>query len=1300
MSEEKIKELLEFLGFKHSIDNELVYSKKYIKNKNYEISVDFINKKINYGKLIKLGDKTTSNFENSENFVVLECVDRLLEKGYKPESIHLEEKWDLGRKDKGKADIVVFDSSKKVLFIVECKTWGKEYEKELQRMQTNGGQLFSYLQQDRNAKYVCLYTSRLHFSKLTYQSAIVKISDPINSSNQEYNEAIKLYATARSKEELFKVWKERDNLYFHFNGIFEDDVQAYNIELKPLKKRNLISINKDDSSFIFNQLQEILRHNNISDKANAFNKTISLILCKIKDENSKNNDDILDFQYKEGVDTYESLLERLQSLFVDGMKEYLKEDILNHTDKEIDKWMDKVPAGSVKENLLKIIRELKYYTNNEFSFSEVHNKFLFEKNSKVLVEVVKLLQNYRFTTSHKEPFLGNLFELLLNSGYKQSSGQFFTTVVLARFIITCLPLRDIILEKLKNGDKNFIPDIMDFACGSGHFLTEVIDEITEILKDIYRDREFYNLDSRICSQLDYYLVTSEWTNEYVHGIEKDYRLARTSQVACFLNGSRGADIVHDDGLTYFPDISRLIKILIANPPYSINSFKQHLDVCEEDFKLLQYLTNDSKEIEVLFIERLTQIVDINGIVGIVLPSSILTNQGIFTKAREIMLSNFDIISIVELSSGAFMATGTNTVIMFMKRRDFNLTSDYIELANYKIIQNKTIEGHYINVEKLYNSYTQHIGINKEEYDKFLEREISVYLKQTDFYRTYKSWFDNLTEVKNLVKKKSFLEMDEKEKEKILNNLFFNKVLEVEKEKFSYFMMVQSQKVIIVNSPKNVKEEKEFLGYEFSNRRGHEGMEVLKDSKTGKPITKLFDAPVPKEEWEEDTPEEIRYHDKLNPAKINSYIYRAFKGEEIIDIHEEVRDYIKIQSLKDCIDFTKIDFDKQIMLKPIRKILIETSKWKQVKLADLSMMIKRGSSPKYGESDTQIIKSGKIRGYLEFDLSNKEYLDKSINAGNERLLQKGDILINSTGVGTAGRVNLFELDGKFVVDSHITIVRLDQKLALPKYVMYILAKFGFKNIEDMAQGQSGQIELNISTIENMKIPLPPIELQQQVVNKIEEYEKMELADIDRKTMYDKQLNNIISSINQGREKMKLGDICEVKSGGTPRKNISEYWLNGSIPWLLSEVCKGKIVNEANNFITDIGLNNSNAKMLNPNTTLIALVGATKGKTAYLTFSATTNQNIAGIYPKDIKVIDTKYLFYCCKGLYKEFEKLGKYKMANLDFIRKLEINVPDITTQKQIVEKLEDLENKINGLETNIELYKSKINKILDQILFE
>ena len=158
-----------------------------------------------------------------------------------------------------------------------------------------------------------------------------------------------------------------------------------------------------------------------------------------------------------------------------------------------------------------------------------------------------------------------------------------------------------------------------------------------------------------------------------------------------------------------------------------------------------------------------------------------------------------------------------------------------------------------------------------------------------------------------------------------------------------------------------------------------------------------------------------------------------------------------------------------------------------KIGDYSILIKRGKSAKYGESDIQIIKSGQARGYETFDFFNKYYVSNNF-VSDERNLVKGDLLINSTGVGTAGRVTLFNLEGSYVVDSHITIVRLNQNKLLPKFALYALVHIGFKTIEQMATGQSGQIELAIDTIKNIKIPLPSIEEQRMVVSKIEKLEK--------------------------------------------------------------------------------------------------------------------------------------------------------------------------------------------------------------------
>jgi len=88
------KNLIKQLGFSPKENESGVFCKKY--NNGCIIEIDFENEVINYGKNIKYDNKTTQNFSQAENFVVLECVDRLLEKGYKPENIVLEKTYPSG----------------------------------------------------------------------------------------------------------------------------------------------------------------------------------------------------------------------------------------------------------------------------------------------------------------------------------------------------------------------------------------------------------------------------------------------------------------------------------------------------------------------------------------------------------------------------------------------------------------------------------------------------------------------------------------------------------------------------------------------------------------------------------------------------------------------------------------------------------------------------------------------------------------------------------------------------------------------------------------------------------------------------------------------------------------------------------------------------------------------------------------------------------------------------------------------------------------------------------------------------
>jgi type I restriction enzyme S subunit len=147
--------------------------------------------------------------------------------------------------------------------------------------------------------------------------------------------------------------------------------------------------------------------------------------------------------------------------------------------------------------------------------------------------------------------------------------------------------------------------------------------------------------------------------------------------------------------------------------------------------------------------------------------------------------------------------------------------------------------------------------------------------------------------------------------------------------------------------------------------------------------------------------------------------------------------------------------------------------------------------------------------------------------------------------------------------------------------------------------------------------------------------------------------------------KLGELCEIKSGGTPSTSKKEFWKNGDVPWIKSGQCQNCFVNSAQQFITREGLENSSAKMFKQNTVLVAMVGATVGKTGFLSFDACSNQNVAGLYPKEDSLLDSLYLFFCLQDRYCEFTKTKGFIIANLSFIKKLQIPRPPLLEQKNI-----------------------------------
>jgi type I restriction enzyme S subunit len=155
----------------------------------------------------------------------------------------------------------------------------------------------------------------------------------------------------------------------------------------------------------------------------------------------------------------------------------------------------------------------------------------------------------------------------------------------------------------------------------------------------------------------------------------------------------------------------------------------------------------------------------------------------------------------------------------------------------------------------------------------------------------------------------------------------------------------------------------------------------------------------------------------------------------------------------------------------------------------------------------------------------------------------------------------------------------------------------------------------------------------------------------------------------KEIPKLIDYCiKISSGGTPCREVKEYYENGSIPWVKSKELKNNIILDTEEKITSQGLKYSSTKMYPIDTVLLAMYGVNIGQVGYLGIEASINQAICGIITNK-KILDPKYLYYYLTSIPSYFNSVSfgaAQQNINQDLIKKLKIEIPELPIQQRIV----------------------------------
>ncbi|EFP1054615.1 restriction endonuclease, partial [Campylobacter jejuni] len=329
------------------------------------------------------------------------------------------------------------------------------------------------------------------------------------------------------------------------------------------------------------------------------------------------------------------------------------------------------------------------------------------------------------------------------------------------------------------------------------------------------------------------------------------------------------------------------------------------------------------------------------------------------------------------------------------------------------------------------------------------------LAELEAFKDYRNAFRQTSDYKKL--KESKIYKESKDKQDLEDKAFLAYTQAIEKDKLLYFCLSLNQEVLIIKSPSDIKEQKKFLGYEWSNRKGDEGLKELHEPY----LSPLFERGNPQ-----------------NETKLNTLICKAFL-KTLSDIPKDLQGYASKARLIDMMDFEKVEFNKAISLNVKSRDELnpfKNSKYELVRLGEVCDLNKIRNQASATEIEKMNLNSGNVK--LLPSSKNYEWWTDEKTAG--QFINEGEVIT----LGVARYANIKKHKGKFVsANNHILSVKDKSKIIFD--FLYILLEICGQKLYKQGQ-QYPQFDTNI--FYSFKIPLPPLEIQKQIVAECEKIEE--------------------------------------------------------------------------------------------------------------------------------------------------------------------------------------------------------------------
>ena len=302
---------------------------------------------------------------------------------------------------------------------------------------------------------------------------------------------------------------------------------------------------------------------------------------------------------------------------------------------------------------------------------------------------------------------------------------------------------------------------------------------------------------------------------------------------------------------------------------------------------------------------------------------------------------------------------------------------------------------------------------------------------------------------------------------------------------------------------------------------------------------------------------------------------------------------------------------------------------------------------------------------------------------------GEFVSWTTDGANAGTV--FYRSGKFSITNVCGLIKIQNNLELNYKFLFYWLSIEAKN---HVYSGMGNPKLMSHQMEKILIPIPPLSVQTEIVKILDALTALtsELTSelILRRKQYEYYREKLLSEEELGKVGFEWKTIDEISnkisSGGTPTTSNNGYYDNGTIPWLRTQEVDFKEIWDTNIKITEDALNNSSAKWIPANCVIVAMYGATVGKTAINKIPLTTNQACANIEIND-KLACYRYIFHYLTSKYEYIKSLGSGSQTNINaqIVKKIKVPVPPIEEQQRIVSILDKFETLTNSITEGLPL---------------